>query len=322
MVSHKLLEKWYQQLSQQIEAGIPLAEAILGSAGPPLLGRRQIVQKIQDGYPLHEVLQQAPNWLPRADRSFISAGHDSGRLPQTFATLSLRHKQIGANLAKVVVSLIYPLGMLHMAALVLPVITMIDFEAGFQWDAGRYFSLCLVLLAPCWALIGLILFLIKTEHSFLPLFMRSIPVLRAYSRAQALANFSNALGIFLETGMGIETAWQRSVSLSNDPKIYKAYQSIKEVIAQGGDPSSSLGQHAVFPADFVSYYTTGAKTGKLDQNLLTVGAGYQAQANQAMTFAAILYPTLLFAAVAGLIAYSIFKIYGGYLDLLLKMMEP
>lgn len=321
MVSHKMLAKWYEQLSQQTDAGLLLAEAIQSAAGPPKADCLQMAQSIQSGQSLKQVLDSAPTWLPSPDRIFILAGHESGRLPQTFTALSQRHNQIGANLSKLILGLIYPLSVLHIAALALPLMQMIDFETGFIWDASRYITLCLILLSPCWALFALIALLIKTEHPLLPSLMRLIPLLRRYSRMQALADFSNSLGIFLHTGMGIELAWQRSIQLSRDPQLMRAYQSIRKTIAMGGDPSGSLQDHAVFPPDFISYYTTGARTGKLDASLQSIGATYQGQANQAMTYAAIFYSTLLFAAVAGLIAYSIFKIYGGYLDLLMQMME-
>ena len=35
-----------------------------------------------------------------------------------------------------------------------------------------------------------------------------------------------------------------------------------------------------------------------------------------MTYASIVYPTLLFACVAAFIVFTIFQVYGGYLDLL------
>lgn len=298
-----------------------MAEAIAAAAGPPAASRLHLSQQIVSGLPLEAALASAPGWLPQADRVFISAGHASGRLPQTFATLSQRHSLIGANLAKVVLSLIYPLGILHLASLALPLMQMINFETGFEWDPLAYLSMCLALLLPCWALIGLILFLIKTQNPLLPVLMRMIPLLRRYSQAQAMADFSGSLGALLQTGMNVAPAWQRAIQLSRAPRLHQAYRSIGKVIERGEDPSDSLEDFPVFPADFVSYYKTGAKTGKLDTTLIAAGAIYQTQANQAMTFAAIVYPTLLFAAVAALITYSIFKMFGGYVDMLMQMME-
>jgi type II secretory pathway component PulF len=266
-------------------------------------------------------LKQAPAWLPRADRIFICAGQQTGRLPQTLLTLSDRHNQIGANQIKAIFGLLYPLGVFHIAALVLPLVRMIDFEVGFEWSGSQHLLLSSALLLPIWALLLCIYLLAKTENPLLPCLMRGVPLLRRYSKAQALADFSYALGTFIETGIPIQSAWEHSVRLSRDTGLRRAYRKIGPIIERGEDPSASLKLFPVFPPDFVAFYSTGAQSGKLDQNLLTAGQRFQAQANQAMTLAAIVYPTLLFAAVAGFIIYSIFQVYGGYIDMLSGMVE-
>ncbi|MFQ3270413.1 MAG: type II secretory pathway component PulF, partial [Lentimonas sp.] len=72
---------------------------------------------------------------------------------------------------------------------------------------------------------------------------------------------------------------------------------------------------------FVSFYAAGTQSGKLDQMMLKSGQQYQTQANHAMTYASIVYPTLLFACVAAVIVFTIFQVYGGYLDLLSDLAE-
>jgi hypothetical protein len=48
--------------------------------------------------------------------------------------------------------------------------------------------------------------------------------------------------------------------------------------------------------------------------MLRAGAQYQANANLAMTFASIFYPSLLLIGVAALVIVNIFKVYGNYLN--------
>ncbi len=321
MISHKLLANWYLQLSQHLEAGVPLAEAFILAEGPPPKDRTHLAEAVRSDKELAEILKKAPKWLPQADRIFICAGQQTGRLPQTLSTLSDRHDRIGANQLKAILGLLYPLGVFHIAALVLPLVRMIDFEAGFEWSASQHLFLSSALLLPLWALILSVFILAKTENPLLPRLMRGIPILRRYSKAQALADFSYALGTFIETGVPIQQAWTHSVRLSRAPGLIAAYRKIQPILERGENPATSLKQFPVFPPDFVAYYTSGAQTGKLDQNLIIAGQRFQAQANQAMTFAAIVYPTLLFAAVAGFIIYSIFKVYGGYVDMLMHMTE-
>jgi type II secretory pathway component PulF len=146
--------------------------------------------------------------------------------------------------------------------------------------------------------------------------LRCIPLLRGYSQAQALADFSYALGTFIDAGVPMHTAWQGSARIAQDAKISRAYLAMQPTFDAGKDPATQLKAHKVFPPDFVALYAAGTQSGKLDEMMLKTGQQYQTQANHAMTYASIVYPTLLFALVATFIVFTIFQVYGGYLDLL------
>ncbi len=90
---------------------------------------------------------------------------------------------------------------------------------------------------------------------------------------------------------------------------------LEPTFARGEEPGEMLKQFKCFPPEFAAFYKTGAASGKLDSNLIHAGRQFQDKANHAMTVAALVYPSLLFAAVAGLIIVTIFQAYGGYLDL-------
>jgi hypothetical protein len=49
----------------------------------------------------------------------------------------VRHGAIGATQLKLFLGLAYPLFVLHMAAFMFPVMSMIDFESGFTWDSAQ-----------------------------------------------------------------------------------------------------------------------------------------------------------------------------------------
>ncbi len=316
MASHKVLSNWYLQLAEHLESGSRLAEALTVCSGPSSKDRLRLASKIEDGMPIPEAMKIAPSWLPRADRIFICAAMETGRLPQTLRNLSDRHERIGATQLKVILGLLYPMGVYHIAALILPIVRMIDYEVGFEWDAEQHLLQSGSLLVPIWALITLITLLAKTDSPMLPRILRCIPLLRRYSKAQALADFAYALGTFIDAGVPMHSAWMGSARVAHDPAISRAYRAMEPVFAAGEDPAPQLKAHKVFPPDFVAFYTAGAQSGKLDQMLIKAGQQYQTQANTAMTFASVFYPTLLFACVAAFIIFTIFQVYGGYLDLL------
>lgn len=319
MISHKRLASWYQQIAQHLEAGVPLPEALKLSEGPSGRDRFILADKLINGASISEAMESAPNWIPRADRIFISASEQTGRLYQTFGSLSDRHRRIGSTQAKAALGLVYPLAVLHIAALILPLVRMVDYEKGFEWSFSQHLLHTSCMLVPVWLIIACITILAKSDSPHLHRILRSLPLLRRYSIKQSLANFTYALGTLLEAGVHIQTAWKHAARLSQDVKIQKACATIHQVIEQGADPGQHLAQFKVFPANLRMYYSAGSRSGKLDANLIQAANEYQAEANQTITYAAIVYPVLLFAIVAAYIIYNIFKVYGGYVETLLKL---
>ncbi len=300
-------------MGQHLEAGVVLAGALRLCAGMPEKGREAMARRIEQGTAFEDVLSEAPKWLPEADRYFLVAAMQTGRLPQTFQDLADRHARIGATQLKVMLGLIYPLGVFHIFALLVPVTRMIDYEVGFQWDLTSYLRQVFIILIPLWIILGVLYALARSQHPGLTLILRALPLLRKYSWLQSLADFSNALGTFLHAGVPAPAAWRLSVKLTREPKFRRALQQLAPVFEKGEDPADYLDGLGCFPADFRSYYKAGVATGQLDQNMLRAGAEYQKNANLAMTFASIVYPSLLLVAVAALVIVNIFKVFGSYL---------
>lgn len=315
MPSHKDLSNWYAQVGQHLEAGVLLVDALRLCEGLPTKGRLDMADRLEAGEPFNAVMASAPKWLPRADRQFMVAGMETGSLPLTLQNLSERHAAIGATQMKLLLGLTYPIGVLHIAALVLPIARMIDYENGIQWDLNKYLIEAAAIILPICLILAAVLYLARSDSPLLLRLLRLLPILRTYAQSQALADLAYSIGTFIGAGVPVPSAWRLSVKLVNDARYTKAATQLEPTFAAGEDPSSRLRQFKCFPADFAAFYRTGAESGHLDANLLIAGRQYQERANRAMTFATIVYPSLIFAAIAGVIIYTIFKVFGGYLQI-------
>lgn len=315
MASHQQLAHWYTRLGQQMEAGVMLAEALRLSTGMPADARENLAQRIESGAPIEEVLKHAPRWLPQPDRLFIAAAMHTARLPQTLKQLAERHARVGAIQLKVALGLIYPLGVFHAAALLLPLTRMIDYEVGFIWDARAYAIQVACLLLPVWALLFATYLLARSQHPVLSKILRVFPLLRRYSRMQAMADFTHALGTFIHAGVPAPAAWRLSTDLSADRRFRQALQQLEPIFEKGLEPADALDSLSLFPETFRSEYKAGVRSSHLDENMLRAGKHFQEQANRAMTYASILYPTLILLGVAALVIVQIFQIYGNYLKI-------
>jgi general secretion pathway protein F/type IV pilus assembly protein PilC len=323
LLAHRKLSAWYHQLAQQLEAGLPFAEALRSSrgTGAPARSLTAMAQRIEAGGSVSDALRAGEPWLPFADMLALSAAAEAGRMPRTLRNLSARHAQIGAAKLRMALACAYPLGILHFALLLLPIVRMIDWERGFHWSASAYLRGVAVTIVPLWSVGLVVWFLARRGSPTLARIIRVIPALRGYARAQALADFSFALGNFLEAGVPIAQAWATAGLITRSRDLKAAADAIGTIIARGEAPGVKLAAWACFPADFVALYRTGESTGQLEVNLLRLAAQNQDEANRALAFATLLYPALMFLVVAGGVVYFVFSIYGGYLKMLMKMTE-
>ncbi len=275
-----------------------------------------MAQIIERGGSADGALNAAAKWLPLADRLFLSAAASAGRMPRTLRILSLRHEQLGSAKLRALLACLYPLAVLHLGLLLLPIVRMIDWEKGFMWSPTAYVRGLALTLLPLWATIIALRLLARRQNPVIARLTRMLPVVGNYLRAQALADFSFGLGNFLEAGVPINQAWAAAGLISRSPDLKSAADAMGAVIARGEPPGPRLANWKCFPPDFVALYRTGEASGQLEQNLLRLAAQNQEQAQRALTLATMVYPGLMFLVVAAGVAYFVISIYGGYLKML------
>ena len=139
-LGHRKLAVWYQQLARQLEAGLRFSDALRSSQGTglPAAGLEAMAQRVDAGGSVEAAFEAAKRWLPLADRLVLSAAAEAGRMPSTLKNLAARHAQLGATKLRLALACLYPLAMLHAILLLVPVMRMIDWERGFNWDSIAY----------------------------------------------------------------------------------------------------------------------------------------------------------------------------------------
>lgn len=318
MLSHRQLSAWYLQLAQQLEAGLRLAEALRSSqgAGLPATGTETMAALIENGGSVEGAFALTELWLPLGDRLVLSAAAEAGRMPQVLRSLAARHAELGAAKRRVILASVYPLAVLLVGLVLLPLTRMIDWEKGFTWDAAVYGRMLAFMIVPLWGIGIAIAVAIRRQSRVLAAIALRLPYMGSYLRAQGLADFAFALGNFLDAGMRIDRAWSTAGTVTNLARVKTAATAMAPVIARGEKPSGALSAWSCFPPDFVALYKSGELTGQLDQNLLRLAATYQEQANAALKLLTFFYPTLLFLTVAGGVVYSVVTFYAGYLRMI------
>jgi len=322
-VSYTRLSRWYQQLAQSLDAGIPLAEALTSASGPPRKDIEQMAQALRSGAPVDHVLENSGKWLSLADRYLLSAASQSGRLGETCNQLAIQHRTFAENQGQVITACIYPVAILHFAVFALPLPVVVTFT-----DTGSpiiNFALYIELLVLCvglfWGGLFLLARLIRAFPRATKRILRFLPGLRRYAKSMSLARFADSLEALLSAGVNMHDAFGGAALIADDPKLTPQLLTILPHIQQGQAPSTYLSQLTAIPVDFSALYRTGEKTGKLDQNLHQLAYQYRDDASKGLRSAAFWYPKLVFLALSFLISSLLMAAMSRYLDFVLSLAE-
>jgi len=276
---------------------------------------------VEAGSPLPEILTAAGDWLPEGDRPFLTAGAASGRLPLVLVNLADRHARIASTRKRVFVASLYPLGVFHLGALVLPFVRMIDFERGLTGGVSDYLGGVIAILAPVWGGAALFRVLVRRGNPVAHALLNVLPAIGGYRRHQSLADFSFALGNLLEAGAPIGRAWLDAGEIARSPRLRRAAERMHMRIEQGLAPGRHLAETGAFPEEFVVRYQNGEATGSLEASLLSLAADHQERADGRLAAATMLYPGILFAAVAAMIGYIVIGFVLKYVNTLNGLMD-
>lgn len=320
-LSHRKLSSWYHQLAQQLAAGLRFADALRSSRGTGFPDTRleAMAREIESGGSSESAWNKAGDWIPLSDQLVLSAAADVGRMPDVLTVLAARHRQLGAAKLRLVLACVYPLVLVHLGLLVLPLTRMIDWDRGFTWAPAVYVRTLAVTLTPLWLLMVGLVALMRRQNPVLHRVGRALPLVGRYLQTQALADFAFMLGNFIAAGMRIDRAWALTGSITASADLRVAASTLGDVMARGLRPGPQLTAQRCFPPDFVGLYKSGEETGQLESNLLRLSAQYQEHAQRALTLSAIVYPGIALLIVAGVVIYHVVKFYAGYLKMIEKL---
>jgi general secretion pathway protein F/type IV pilus assembly protein PilC len=312
---HGALARWYHALAQHLEAGLSLMDGLRAIEGPPLKDRQRMATALAAGRDLDSVLEDAPSWMSGTDRQLISAGHTSGKLPDTLRRMSAGHETRQRALRAAIGASVYPLVILHFAVFVLPAGQLMT--GSFE----DYLRSVLGLLLPLWIVLILVFTGIKLRFGLLAGLGDLLPGIRGYRRNGALRDVCLVLRAFLGAGCRLDEAWFGACSATGRKGFIKAGMVCAETVQAGSPPSGVLPALKVFPPDFVRLYRSGEETGQLDESLAVLEDEYGRRASASLAAASFWYPKLLFLVVAVFLAWQVVGFYAGYFEMIEDMIE-
>lgn len=135
-----------------------------------------------------------------------------------------------------------------------------------------------------------------------------IPLVSYFARTQAVVQFSQTLGMLLQSGVNLAEALDIVVNIIDNRVLSKALSEARDKIIKEGKITQYLSRTGIFPPIAIYLINTGEQSGQLDTMLLTVASNYQEDAKELLdSLIAKLGPLMMIvvAAIVGFIVISI-----------------
>lgn len=313
--------EFYQQLGQFTGAGVSLLRTLEQLRNnPPARSDREpltrTINEISQGCTLNLALRRTTGWLPEFDLALLHAGEQTGRLDVIFRQQATYYFERAPLARRMISQLIYPIGLIHFAALVFGIILPFAYSQ-FNASLSLLFVKTFLWLSPLYALTALGLYAVQSKHgerwrAVLESVSHRIPLLGSARRNLALARLSAALEALITAGINIVEAWEIAATACGSPALRKTVTTWKPLLAAQQTPAEILRGSPRFPDMFTNLYTSGEISGKLDESLRQIHAYYQEEGSRKLELIAQLSPRIIYLVIALAIACAIIRFYLGY----------
>jgi MSHA biogenesis protein MshG len=294
-----------------LNAGMPITRAFQSVQKKGRYG--QLFEKIQAqitaGHGLTEIIEQHPRRFNKLDQTLISVGEQTGQMAEMFEMLSEWYSFRQRLKRNIQSGMLYPVLMIHALAFIGPVV---PFALG-GFDGSLYFSAMLGILAlfyvPAIVIAAIILLLPKQGmlRWLLDSFLIRLPLLGRAVCELELSRYAKIFAITYKAGVPILRCAQMATDAVVNRVMHNRLAGGFEFARRGGDMSA--GFSASLPAEFISVWQVGEQSGELDNAAWRLANLHAENAQMRFTLISQWAPRLVYAVVASVMIYYIFKGY-------------
>lgn len=288
----------------------------MAPGGPQPAARAAMAERLRGGAPLAGELAAAGGvWLPAVDAQLLAAGAEGGRLPATCRRLAAYHETVARLTGRAVLATLYPLAVVHLGAVVLPLRYLV------MESAAAYAGRVLLVLVPLWLVLAAVFIVLGRHPDLRRRVFACLPWVAGYQRARDLGVLAMALEGFASNGVSPVVAWERAGRATGAPALEALGLRLAAEAEAGRQPGVALLQERALPVEFAQAYRAGEQSGRLDESLGWLARRYEEEAARKLGHVALWYPQFALVGVAVWVAVNVVSIYAGYLKELLSLME-
>jgi type IV pilus assembly protein PilC len=306
-VTAKELAVFTRQFSVMIDAGLPLVQCleILASQQENKVFQKVLIGTrgaVEGGSNLSTAMKQYPKVFDPLYSNMVEAGETGGILDTILQRLST-YIEKNVKLKRAVKSaLVYPIGVLTIAAAVITLLLwkvvpiFATLFAGLGVDlplptkivialsnfVGSIFGLLILV-----AVIGIILALkawygTAQGRMVMDTLVLKLPVIGILMRKIAVARFTRTLGTLISSGVPILEALDITAKTSGNAVVEKALFQVRKSLEEGRSLTEPLKECEVFPGMVTQMISVGEQTGAMDAMLSKIADFYEEEVDAAV----------------------------------------
>src|SRR5215470_2122817 len=306
-VTAKELAVFTRQFSVMIDAGLPLVQCleILASQQENKMFQKILTgtrSSVEGGSTLSTAMKQYPKAFDPLYTNMVEAGETGGILDTILQRLSTYIEKNVKLKAAVKSALIYPVGVLTIAAgviilllwKVVPVFATLfaglgvdlplptKIVIGLSHFIGRIFGL-LIFVGVGAVIFGLKVWYGTPQGRFaIDTVILKLPVLGILMRKIAVARFTRTLGTLISSGVPILEGLDITAKTSGNAVVEKALFSVRKALEEGKSLTEPLKESGVFPGMVTQMISVGEQTGAMDAMLSKIADFYEDEVDAAV----------------------------------------
>lgn len=321
MSARMTLSQAYFDLATMLDAGLPILRTldivVEGRQGYLKRVFSQIRETVTQGSGLAEALDKHPRIFPELDRMLVEAAETSGSLSTSFTMLSQWHDFVHRITRRMIMGLIYPFLILHIAAFVfgLPSLVLGRLTTGAYLI--QVFHILLLLYIPTITVIVFIFLRDRFPVLRLPLdfAVLRIPVLGLAVYHMSICRYAKAFAMLYGAGVPITETTERATRATGNIIVARLFEGGKASVHAGGMAWEGFSKR--LPTEYRQLWQIGEETGELDKTTAKIAEIAGDRADLYFTAFGQWLPKVVYFIIMGILAVMILTLASQYRNTLI-----
>jgi len=327
-----------RRLGTALTAGIDIRKVLSREAqqGRTLAMRRRMTainDAVNQGEGLAPAVAAARDYFPPLFQEMVEVGEHTGHQGEIFSQLADHYEHQIQLRRNFLASITWPIFQLSIALAVVGFLIWIGAEIGKgAGGAGKDIDFLgfgltgnrgLAIYLSGVAAVAIVLFLVIRAANRGMIWVRPIqlgvmgvPVLGPALQTLALARLAWSMQLTMNAGMELRRALRLSLKSTSNARYIGATEPIDRAIAGGNSIYDAFCRSRCFPNDFLDTLQVGEESGSLVESMAHLSKQYREQSRAALAALTMFAGIAIWAMVAALIIFLIFRLFFFYMGVL------